>query len=89
MAERSPVGGLEERDFTHLAENAALIGAHAVELITSLGEPTLCKGLAKLRACGHTLPPQLERSVRALDSAAALIGHPGVAGAPLDKLMCW
>ena len=88
-AERSPAGRLEESSYPHLAENAAQIGARAVELITSLGKPTLCKGLAKLRADGHKMPPQLERSVRALDAAASLIRHPGAAEATLERLTSW
>ena len=78
-AGRCVAGGPIEDSLPHLAGNAAEVGARAVVLISALGQPTLVKGLAKLRAGGHRVPAQLERSLRALDAAASLLRHPGTA----------
>ena len=51
-----------------------------------MGQPTVAAGLQKLRAEGRPLPEHLARSLRALDSAAAYLRHPGSLDQLLGKL---
>ena len=73
----------------HLAGCAAAVGARAAELTALLGQPTLCKGLAVLRATGHRVPAKLERSMRAVDAAASLLRHPGAAEETMSQFKDW
>ena len=72
-------GSLLEADAPRqaLALEAQRLLSAAAELVATLGEATVAKGLRGLRDRGLRPPPEQERRWRALDSATAFLRHPG------------
>ena len=56
--------------------------------VTLLGTPTLAKGLAPCQRRGRP-PTPLQRDLRVLDGAAALLRHPGSACTLVERLRAW
>ena len=70
-----------------LACAAESLLAEAAEMVQHLGGATLGAGLRACRQAGCRLPAGLERQARALDSAVALLRHPGAARAACAQVL--
>ena len=68
---------------------AGVICSAAAEATAALGQNTVARGWQALRAAGRRPRAALERAVRELDAAAALLRHPAAVGRSLALLRGW
>lgn len=73
-------------DLQGLAAAGASILALAADAAQAMSGATIAAGIQKARDGGKALPSHLCRAVRAVDSAAALLRHPGTAEATVAQV---